>query len=64
VEANDPAYWRAKAAAARSKARTMAWESDPELRRQTRDILSLPILDRLRMIEENANLFISAVRVK
>jgi hypothetical protein len=64
VDKNDPAYWRAKAVAARSKARSLAWQSDPELRQQTRDILAMPVFDRLRMIEENANVFNGIVRVK
>jgi hypothetical protein len=35
------------------------WRSDPKLRAQTERILSMPIEDRLRQLEEEANFFLS-----
>jgi hypothetical protein len=64
VNTDDPAYWRAKAAAARAKARTLPWESDPELRAQVDMIMTMDPLSRLRQIEEEAAFFANAVRVR
>jgi hypothetical protein len=63
VNTDDPAYWRAKAAAARAKARTLPWESDPELRAQVDMIMSMEPIDRLRQLEGEAAFFASLVRV-
>ncbi len=64
VNTDDPAYWRAKATAARAKARTLPWESDPELRAQVDMIMSMEPIDRLRQIEEEATFFMSLERVR
>jgi hypothetical protein len=33
------------------------WTSDPKLRAQTERILSMPVIDRLRQLEAEANFF-------
>jgi hypothetical protein len=42
-----------------SKAGLSERKSDPKLRAQTERILAMPIHDRLRQIEEEANFFLS-----
>jgi len=44
---------------AESKAAINERRSDPKLRAQTERILAMPIHDRLRQIEEEANFFLS-----
>ena len=53
----DVAYWWAQAAAAKERARHLEWKSDPVLRQRTRDILALPLIERLRLIEKEAELY-------
>ena len=43
----------------RAKARVNERSSDPKLRAQTERILSMPVGDRLRQLEEEANFFLS-----
>jgi hypothetical protein len=64
VNTDDPAYWRAKAAAARAKARTLPWESDPELRAQVDMIMSMDPSERIRQLQAQIDLFASAILVR
>jgi hypothetical protein len=41
------------------RARRAEWRSDPKLRALTEMILAMPVDERLRMIEANANFFLS-----
>jgi len=60
----EAAHWRAKAAAARARARTLSWESDPELRAQVKAILALSPIERVLGLQAESEVFASAVLIR